>query len=242
MAWQDFQKAFYDKVWGPILQVAAEIGVDPRIIFAQAALESNWGRSKLSTDANNYFGIKARPGQDSVSMRTREVIGGVSQTVTAKFAKFTDIVDSIRGYGDFITRNPRYRNFIGAGDLEGGLTALQASGYATDPLYSSKLRQVINNMPGEAMDFLQGLASAPGPNPIRGMFGVNRVIGETATSIGEAVAGPFDWVKGLFSLNTGVRFIAVIVGLAFIIIAITALLMTSDTVQSVAKTAVKAAV
>ena len=29
------------------------------VIIAQAAIESNWGRSSLSAKYNNYFGIKA---------------------------------------------------------------------------------------------------------------------------------------------------------------------------------------
>jgi len=40
------------------------------VTVAQAALESNWGHSKLSQEANNYFGIKAHGKHQRIQMCT----------------------------------------------------------------------------------------------------------------------------------------------------------------------------
>ena len=56
----------------PRLRAAAGIAV------AQAALESAWGNSRLARDANNYFGIKARNGEDNGNDNK----GGTPATVT----------------------------------------------------------------------------------------------------------------------------------------------------------------
>jgi hypothetical protein len=166
--YNDYQQAFYDRVWEPIKRVAAQIGVDARIIFAQAALESNWGRSGLSRNANNFFGIKARSGEPSIGMRTREFINGAWTTITAQFRRYSNVLEGIEGYGQFIQRNPRYRSFIGASGLDAELAALQASGYATDPNYASKLKSIIRNMPegGDVANFSNGSPQV-GPDPFR---------------------------------------------------------------------------
>jgi len=156
MAYAPHQQTFFDRVWNAAVAMGQRLGVDPRIIYAQAALESNWGRSGLSKNHNNFFGIKARAGERSVTMRTREVVNGASVYVNAAFRKYDDVAAGLQGYADFITRNPRYRPFVAAQGLDAELAALQASGYATDPLYSRKLKQVINNMPEHARNFVAG--------------------------------------------------------------------------------------
>jgi len=40
-------------------EAARELGVDPRALIAQAALETGWGRSQPGGDSHNLFGIKA---------------------------------------------------------------------------------------------------------------------------------------------------------------------------------------
>ena len=53
----------------------------------------------------------------------------------------------------------------------------------------------------------------------------------------EQVTNPFDWVKDLFSLNTGVRVVSVIVGISFIIIAVIVLVGSTDAGKSAIKAA-----
>lgn len=244
MAWADYQRAFYDKVWAAIVEVANRINVDPRIIFAQAALESNWGRSELTTTANNFFGIKASRNEPYVLRRTREVINGASVYVNAKFREYSSVLEGIAGYGEFITRNPRYRSFINATNLDDELAALQRSGYATDPQYANKLRRVINNMPFNSggpssapntdRPILEGAPYVPPGTPGLGTWytgaEIERELGDRPLITGPSISlpNPFNWLKDVFSLNTGARVIAIVLGLAFVIVAVIVLL-NSDT-------------
>ena len=67
---------------------SAKSGFPAGITVAQAALESAWGQSWLSRDANNYFGIKAYGKRDWVAMPTHEVENGMVKSITAEFARF----------------------------------------------------------------------------------------------------------------------------------------------------------
>src|SRR5579862_1159815 len=57
------QSRFIEEVWPAAQAAAQQLGVDPRGLVAQAALESNWGRSMphdgSGHSSNNLFGIKA---------------------------------------------------------------------------------------------------------------------------------------------------------------------------------------
>lgn len=122
---------------------SATSGLDPRITAAQAALESNFGRSRLSTEANNYFGIKARGGQPSVEMRTTEVVNGKSVAVRAHFARFGSMEECFVARDRIILTVPCYAEARAcAADGEGFVRAL-ARRWATDPQYADKLLRIV---------------------------------------------------------------------------------------------------
>ena len=50
--------------------VAEELGINPRIVIAQAALETGWG---ISVKGNNLFGIKSHGKADGLMVQTHEV-------------------------------------------------------------------------------------------------------------------------------------------------------------------------
>lgn len=118
------------------VEAAGRTGVDPRIIVAQAALESAYGRS---APGNNHFGIKAVGSQSGQTLGTNEVVNGQTVRENARFRTFDSPSDSVAGYGDFILSNGRYGALRQAKGLEAQAAALQASGYATDPAYGRKI-------------------------------------------------------------------------------------------------------
>lgn len=115
------------------IEESKRTGVDPRIIVAQAAQETGWGRS---APGNNYFGIKSHGQGGGQNLATTEYVNGQRVNVRDSFRTFESPADSVRGYGDFILQNPRYTDLRNAQGLDNQLAALQASGYATDPNYS----------------------------------------------------------------------------------------------------------
>ena len=89
-----------------------------------------------------------------------------------------------------------------------------------------------------------GIAIGGGPGAVPILGAIGGALGEGASNAQEALASanPFGWVRDLFSVNTAARAVGVIVGVALIIIAIVALVLTTDTGKEVISTAAKAAI
>jgi flagellar protein FlgJ len=140
--------AFVAKVWPHAQKIGRELGVDPRAIVAQTALETGWGRSTISANgqtANNYFGIKATGGWrgGSVATNTQEYAQGGFRTERAAFRAYDGVEQSFNDYAALLTRSPRYAGALNAGnDIRGFAAALQRGGYATDPAYARKIEAI----------------------------------------------------------------------------------------------------
>ena len=142
------KQAFIDTLLPAAIEESKRTGVDPRIIVAQAAQETGWGRS---APGNNYFGIKSHGQGGGQTLATNEVVNGKTVRIRDSFRTFESPTDSVRGYGDFILQNPRYQPLREAQGLDAQLQALQASGYATDPNYSRSVGAIARsiNLPNE---------------------------------------------------------------------------------------------
>ena len=129
-------------------EVAKDLGVSHRIVLAQAALESGWGKS---VKGNGLMGIKSHGEDGGLDVITHEVVNGKRVKITDSFRQYDSPEDSIRGYGSFLKANSRYKHFLRAGteNEDAQLSALQSSGYASDPKYAFKLRNIMNGLPDE---------------------------------------------------------------------------------------------
>ena len=118
-------------------------GVPASVTLAQAALESDWGKSQLARQGNNFFGIKAasRPGTSGViNLPTWEVLGGRSVMVQAAFRAYRDAAESFADHGHFFLDNSRYAAAVkNAADPNAFARLIHQAGYATDPSYATKL-------------------------------------------------------------------------------------------------------
>lgn len=149
------QQEFVDMLMPAALQASQRTGIDPRIIVAQAAQETGWGRS---APGNNYFGIKSHGKGGGQNLRTHEYVNGQRVNVNDSFRTFGSPEESVAGYADFIQQNPRYRPLMGAQGLDAQLEALQASGYATDPNYSRSVGQIARGIQLPQQQALEGMA------------------------------------------------------------------------------------
>ena len=145
----DSPESFARDVWPHVERVAERLNVAPKAVLAQAALETGWGKhvpgSETGSSSLNLFGIKAGStwSGEKVSRSTLEFRDGIPQQETAQFRAYHDVGDSVNDYFHLLADNPRYTNVSNHGDdIEGFATALQASGYATDPEYASKISRV----------------------------------------------------------------------------------------------------
>ena len=132
-------EAFVTSIAPTAKAVAEELGIDPRIVIAQAALETGWG---TSVKGNNLFGIKSHGTEDGLMVQTHEVVDGKRIKVRDSFRQYDNYDDSIADYGSFLQQNKRYKPMLQAATLQEQVEALGKSGYATDPEYADKVMAI----------------------------------------------------------------------------------------------------
>ena len=145
----DAQRRRFIELLQPHAEAAArELGVDPRSVIAQAALETGWGTSRpadASGDSNNFFGIKAGSSWhgDRVASDTTEYVNGEAGTEKAQFRAYGSVAENVGDYVRLVRDNPRYAAALNTGDdVRAFASALQRGGYATDPAYADKVVSV----------------------------------------------------------------------------------------------------
>ncbi|WP_457337481.1 glucosaminidase domain-containing protein [Rhizobacter sp. P5_C2] len=113
--------------------------------IAQAALESSWGKSKLSTEARNLFGVKADKSWkgETVTMYTREFVNDQPVMEEARWRKYPDLQSCIDDHARFFHDNKRYKDCFLNTDGAGFAAAVHLAGYATDANYANKLISII---------------------------------------------------------------------------------------------------
>jgi len=150
---------FAQAVWPQIQQAADVLNVSPVGLLAQTALETGWGAAAAG---NNLFGIKAGAGQSGTVRDTHEVVNGVLTPQTATFRDYATPEASISDYVGEIQSN--FEAVAGQSSVSGFAHALQASGYATDTNYASKIISISNSPLMQQV--LQSVGAAPDPkNP-----------------------------------------------------------------------------
>jgi flagellar protein FlgJ len=143
------QVNFIRDVWQQAQQAGQQLGVDPVNVVAQAALESNWGRSvphsSSGQSSNNLFGIKAGSSWNgaAVCASTEEFQNGAAAATTGNFRAYADHSQGFQDYVSMLRSNPRFSGALNSGsDVQTFATALQRGGYATDPDYARKVTAV----------------------------------------------------------------------------------------------------
>ncbi|WLH77854.1 flagellar assembly peptidoglycan hydrolase FlgJ [Pseudomonas sp. FP2335] len=141
---------------------AARIGVDPKYLVAQAALETGWGKSVMRAEdgssSHNLFGIKAGQSWQGGQARaiTSEFRDGAMVKETAQFRSYASYQDSFHDLVTLLQSNDRYKEVVKSADNpEQFVRELQKAGYATDPAYASKISQI-----AKTMDSYQNYAAA----------------------------------------------------------------------------------
>ena len=120
------------------------------ITTAQAILESGWGQS-VPVDkytgkfSNNLFGIKGSASNGTVTITTTEVYNNVRYTVDDKFRAYKSADESFRDHTELFFAKKWYTPFRKVMfNVQRGVYAIKRCGYATDPSYPAKLKQIID--------------------------------------------------------------------------------------------------
>lgn len=146
--------AFLNKVGTQAQKTSKKYGVYASLMLAQAALESSWGNSTLSTRAYNFFGMKAGTAWTGATYTARTAeqdSKGKTYYINAAFRKYSSYQDSFNDYGvKMRTTLDAYGNLRysatwleNASSVSKAADAIKAAGYATDVNYPSKLKRLI---------------------------------------------------------------------------------------------------
>ncbi|MFC1731647.1 glucosaminidase domain-containing protein [candidate division KSB1 bacterium] len=148
------KKTFFEQYWPHAVKASNGAVELAKFTLAQAALESGWGKSGLTKDANNFFGVKGSGDAGSITKRTREVYGGRETYVNAKFAKYSSPAESFKAHNKLLEKS-RYtkkrQQLFGTSDMtklsaDQILEATWKAGYATDPKYIQLVKPIIRDM------------------------------------------------------------------------------------------------
>jgi len=146
------QKSFIETVMPYAKKVAKKLGISPAVLVAQSALETGWGKKIINGSDNqssfNLFNIKANKNWqgDKVSKSSLEVEDGIGVKRRSDFRAYESYEQSVADYGKFITSNQRYQEALQQGNnAERYIEEIHKAGYATDPQYADKIKQIMNN-------------------------------------------------------------------------------------------------
>ena len=145
MIMKRLQTDFIKMIGDAAVSYYKEYHILPSLTIAQAILESNWGKSGLSRDCYNFFGMKwvSGCGCDFKEYKTKEQKkDGTYVTITARFRKYRSVSEGIKGYYDFL-QYKRYRNLRGETDYKKACDLIRQDGWATSLSYAQSLKRYI---------------------------------------------------------------------------------------------------
>lgn len=132
-------------------QAAAVLGIDEKMLIAQAALETGWGmftaKDAQGNSTNNLFNIKASEmDKNAVKIKTTEFLADKPIKMNQYFKKYGSLEESFKDYVNLITGSQRYHAALDhRGNSELFIQGLQKAGYATDPGYADKILKIYRN-------------------------------------------------------------------------------------------------
>ena len=111
---------FINLIGNAAVKVYDKYRILPSLTIAQAIVESRWGKSGLSRDCYNFFGMKWRDGCgcDFKVYQTKEQLkDGKYITISAAFRKYSSVDEGIEGYYKFL-QYKRYANLKNVTDYK----------------------------------------------------------------------------------------------------------------------------
>lgn len=145
---QEFVQHIY-----PLAREAGEkLGLDPKVLVAQTALETGWGKYMVSkqdgSSSFNLFNIKAdqRWKGSAAEVSTLEYRNGQAKQERWPFRAYSSLEESMQDYINFLRSNPRYDQALKTThNSQAYIQNLQQAGYATDPNYAKKIINIMHS-------------------------------------------------------------------------------------------------
>lgn len=118
------------------LEQEKQYGIPASITLAQGILESGAGKSALTRNANNHFGVKAYGGWTGPVYLAWD-----DEEQKSRFRKYSSATESFRDHVQFLKNNSRYNSLFSKSvyDYRAWAIGLQEAGYATARNYAKAL-------------------------------------------------------------------------------------------------------
>ncbi len=141
-------KEFMDSLL-PHAELASKIiGLDPKLLLAQSALETGWGKHILHDEngqsSHNLFGVKSNDKWEgkAILAQTLEYTDDQAKEIKAPFKSYNSYLESFLDYISLL-KNKRYEKALeNKDDPKTFLSELHQAGYATDPKYVDKILKI----------------------------------------------------------------------------------------------------
>jgi len=156
-------KLFIEKYYPFAEKIQNEYGISAIAILAQSAFESGWGEKAIGF---NLWGIKFKKGdfgyrkvltteyskntnafncQEIVSKTFDSISGLYKFKVYQYFADYENQYDAFKSYAKLLT-SERYKSALSIKDPVLYLAEIAKLGYATDPNYGSKMKDMVKSI------------------------------------------------------------------------------------------------
>ena len=128
--------AYVDKYKQIALDQERQYGIPAPITLAQGILESGAGKSGLTRNSNNHFGVKALGGWNGGVYKAWD-----DEPQKSSFRVYASAAESFRDHSLVLKNSSRYRSLFSKSiyDYRGWAIGLQRAGYATAKNYAAAL-------------------------------------------------------------------------------------------------------
>ena len=117
-------------------------GIPASIILAQGLHESNYGKSRLATEANNHFGIKCKSyWVGKTFFHKDDDYDSKGRLTDSCFRSYNSALESYVDHSNFLKHTSHYQSLFNYDktDYVSWAKGLKKCGYATDKKYAEKL-------------------------------------------------------------------------------------------------------
>lgn len=138
VVWNQRFQDYFDTYKDVAIDQMHQYKIPASITLAQGVLESGAGRSELALKANNHFGIKCNGWTGRTAYHDDDERNEC-------FRAYNSVLESYKDHSVFLTSSQRYSRLfqLKITDYKGWAKGLKACGYATSPVYATKLIDII---------------------------------------------------------------------------------------------------
>ena len=142
------KKQFIASLAPEVQPLAKAYGVQPSVLLAQIALETDFGKSLLMQRYQNALGLLARAGDKKVKLQEKRYVSGQWREKQLSFSVYNTWSESVYDYLSRLKKGdewgvPLYHVLATTKSYKEAAKSLQSADFSSDPEYADKLVEII---------------------------------------------------------------------------------------------------